>query len=152
MCGNSAERVRKAVSIERGGKRDRKRRGYSEEWLLFESRGEICRWGVKTVFFHTRKSIHYPARTLKIHFLQQESFLRQRRVKTLLPEGYFAGLKQNFAWILIEELAVLEKERERFRILQRQLLYFGIEERALRAYVTYSVESSVCLQSKVRVL
>jgi hypothetical protein len=95
---------------------------------------------------------NYPARTLKIHPLQQESFLRQRRVKTLRPEGSFAGLNQNFAGILIKELAVLEKERKRYRILQRQLLYFCTEERALRVYVTYSVESSVCLPSKVRVL
>jgi hypothetical protein len=33
VCGNGAERVRKTVSIERG-KQNRKRRGYSEEWLL----------------------------------------------------------------------------------------------------------------------
>ncbi len=79
-----------------------------------------------SIFSHEEK---YPARTLKIHPLQQESLLWQRRVKTLLPEGYFAGLKQNFAGILIKELAVLEKERKRYRILQRQLLYFCTEER-----------------------
>ncbi len=108
-----------------------------------------------SIFSHEEK---YPARKLKIHPLQQESFLRQRRVKTLLNcrRGSFAGLKQNFAGILIKELAVLEKERKRYRILQRQLLYFCrstcTEEGAFRVYVTYSVESSVCLQSKVKVL
>ncbi len=59
-----------------------------------------------SIFSHEEK---YPARTLKIHPLQQESFHRHRRVKTLLPEGSFAGLKENFAGILINNLLCWRK-------------------------------------------
>ncbi len=103
-----------------------------------------------SIFSHEEK---YPARTLKIHPLQQESFLRQRREKTLLPEGSFAGLKQNFAGILIKNLLCWRKRRNASGFFRDSYFYFCTEKRALRVYVTYRVESSVCnVQSKVRVL